>query len=162
MCWSSASKTHNAVRPCGELSSSGRSVKDGFWLTPEELEEAGRLLRAARSDLRAAQALAADAEQENDVVGFHAQQAVEKSIKAVLATSGVEIPYTHDLSYLLEIVAEHVAAIPESVAQTRWLTPWAVAIRYGTADARLDRAAAVAVATDAVDWAAAAVSLGPA
>src|ERR1039457_755483 len=73
MCWSSASKTHNAVRPCGELSSSGRSVKDGFWLTPEELEEAGRLLRAARSDLRAAQALAADAEQENDVVGVHPQ-----------------------------------------------------------------------------------------
>ena len=38
-----------------------------------------RLLKAARSDLRAAEALAADAEQDDDVVGFHAQQAVEKS-----------------------------------------------------------------------------------
>jgi HEPN domain-containing protein len=50
-------------------------------LTPEELDEAERLLKAARSDLRAAAALAVDVEQENDVVGFHAQQAVEKSIK---------------------------------------------------------------------------------
>jgi len=129
-------------------------------LTPEELEEAGRLLRAARSDLRAAGALAADAEQENDVVGFHAQQAVEKSIKAVLATSGVEIPHTRDLSFLLEIVAEQDVAIPKSVAQAQWLTPWAVAIRYGTAEARLDRAAAVAVAPDALDWAAAAAGPG--
>ena len=44
-------------------------------LRPEQLEEAARLLRAARSDLRAATLLAADVEQEDDVVGFHAQQA---------------------------------------------------------------------------------------
>ena len=47
-------------------------------MTPEELEEVQRLLKAARSDMRAAEALAADAEQDDDVVGFHAQQAVEK------------------------------------------------------------------------------------
>jgi len=59
-------------------------------------------------------------------------------------------------------VAEQDVAIPKSVAQAQWLTPWAVAIRYGTAEARLDRAAAVAVATDALDWAAAGVGPGPA
>jgi hypothetical protein len=87
-----------------EPSWNGRFVKGGSWLTPEELEEARRLLKAARSDRRAAGALAADAEQENDVVGFHAQQAVEKSI--------------------MDVADEHGSAVPERVAE--WLTPWAV------------------------------------
>jgi HEPN domain-containing protein len=145
-----------------ELSWSGRFAKGGSWLTPEELEEAGRLLKAARSDLRAAKALAADAEQENDVIGFHAQQALEKSLKAVLAASGTEIPYTHDLSFLLDVTAEQGLAVPKTVSQADWLTPWAVAVRYGTADTQLDRALAVAVATEAVQWAAGIVEVGPA
>lgn len=122
-------------------------------MTPEELEEANRLLRAARSDLRATDALAADSEQENDVVGFHAQQAVEKSIKAVLAASGVEIPYTHDVSFLLDALGDHGSPVPEVVTQAEWLTPWAVAARYGAVDASLDRSAAVSVAAHAVQWA---------
>jgi HEPN domain-containing protein len=58
-------------------------------LTPEELEEAERLLKAARSDLRAAAALAVDVEQGVTLSGSM-QPAVEKSIKAVLVVSGVE------------------------------------------------------------------------
>jgi hypothetical protein len=58
-----------------------RALRDGSSLTLEELEEARRLLKTARSDLRAAETLAPDAQQENDVVGFQSQQAVEKSIK---------------------------------------------------------------------------------
>jgi HEPN domain-containing protein len=34
-------------------------------------------------------------------VGFHAQQAVEKALKAVLALKGVEFPYSHDLDALI-------------------------------------------------------------
>jgi HEPN domain-containing protein len=128
-------------------------------LTPEESEEAGRLLRSARADLRALNALAADAKQANEIIGFHAQQAVEKSIKAVLVASGIEIPHTHDLSFLLDIVAKHAVATPESVAQADWLTPWAVAARYGTSEASLERKTAVAVADDAVDWAATAIDV---
>lgn len=70
-------------------------------MTPER-EEAARLLGAARSDQRALEVLATDPQQGNDVVGFHAQQAVEKAIKAVLAAAGAEIPFTHDLGFLLE------------------------------------------------------------
>jgi hypothetical protein len=77
---SSARKKRSGAQRSAEPSWSERFVKDGSWLTAEEFEEAQRLLKAARSDVRAAGALAADAEQENDVVGFHAQQAVEKSI----------------------------------------------------------------------------------
>ena len=123
-------------------------------MTPEGSEEAARLLRAARSDLRAAEALAADAQQEDDVVGFHAQQAVEKAIKASLVASGVEIPYSHDLGYLLDIVAQQVGDIPVSVADADWLTPWAVAARYGVTEGSLDRRAALATAIETLAWAA--------
>ncbi len=128
-------------------------------LSSEQLAEVDRLLRAARSDLRAAMALAADGEQGNDVVGFHAQQAVEKAIKIALVMSGgEEIPYTHDLSFLLDLLKYHEMEIPEALAESDWLTPWAVAARYGASDAPLDRAAALAVANEAVAWAAAFVS----
>ncbi len=64
------------------------------------------MLRAAGSDLRAARLLNADTGQSNDVIGFHAQQAIEKALKAVLVVAGEEIPYTHDLAFLLDTVTE--------------------------------------------------------
>lgn len=154
MSWFSGPKKPNADPQSGAPSSSGRFAKDGYWLTPEELEEAARLLMAARSDLRALEALAADPEQENDVVGFHAQQAVEKSLKAVIVRSSLELPYTHDLGFLLDTLAEHRVFVPEAVAQSDWLTPWAVATRYGfAATAFFDRGSAVDVARATVLWA---------
>jgi HEPN domain-containing protein len=122
-------------------------------LTPEESEEAGRLLMAARADLRAAKLLATDADQANESFGFHAQQAVEKAINLVLVASGMEIPYTHDLGFLLDLATEQALGTPESVAQADWLTPWAVAARHGASAASLDRGGAVTVAGEAVDWA---------
>jgi HEPN domain-containing protein len=133
---------------------SERSGRGGCWLTPEESEEVHRLLTAARSDLRAANALAADPDQANDVIGFHAQQAVEKAIKAVLVASGIEIPYTHDIAFLLDLAAHRADTMPDIVAQSDWLTPWAVAARYGAGDASLDRGASITVADAAIAWAA--------
>jgi HEPN domain-containing protein len=72
--------------------------------TPEELEVADLFLRKAASDLAAARALAADPDQLDDVVGFHAQQAVEKSLKAVIALRGLEIPLTHDVALLTRLL----------------------------------------------------------
>ena len=153
MCWCSLKTKQTVVLPLGELSWSAPCGKGGSSVTAEESEEAGRLLTAARSDLRAAKALAADTDQANDVIGFHAQQAVEKAIKAVLVTSGKEIPYTHDIAFLLDMVAGDVTPTPEAVAQADWLTPWAVAARYGPLVTPLDRKAAIVVADGAVGWA---------
>jgi HEPN domain-containing protein len=36
------------------------------------------------------------------VVGFHAQQAVEKALKAAIVVSGGELRRTHDLRFLIE------------------------------------------------------------
>jgi HEPN domain-containing protein len=72
--------------------------------TPEHREVAGLLLQKAREDLSAAQALIATEDQADHVIGFHLQQAVEKALKSVLADRAVEIPRTHDLGYLVELV----------------------------------------------------------
>jgi HEPN domain-containing protein len=67
---------------------------------PEHLEVAQVLLEKAQGDLAAVQLLAGDERQSDHVVGFHAQQAVEKAIKAVLVSRELEIPLTHDIGYL--------------------------------------------------------------
>lgn len=68
--------------------------------TPEEFEVADLFLRKAASDLAAARTLAVDPDQHDDVVGFHAQQTVEKSLKAVMVLRGLGIPLTHNVALL--------------------------------------------------------------
>jgi HEPN domain-containing protein len=87
------------------------------------------LLRKARNDLIAARATLATGEA-LDTVCFHAQQAAEKSLKALLALDDVEYPWRHDLGELLELVKprwREVASIEERVIA---LAPFAVAVRY--------------------------------
>ena len=121
--------------------------------TPEEFEVAGLLLRKAASDLSAARALARDPDQQDDVVGFHAQQAVEKSLKAVLAVRGFEIPRTHDLDLLTRLVARDPDDFSGALVGAKDLSPWAVATRYDDIEATLDRGAAVGVAEKILIWA---------
>jgi HEPN domain-containing protein len=97
--------------------------------TPEHLEVARLLLEKAAGDLAALKVLAGDDNQADHVVGLLAQQTVEKSIKAVLASREVEIPRTHDLGYLTKLCAGH-RSLPEDVAASQWLTPWAGGWRY--------------------------------
>ncbi len=120
--------------------------------TPEQAEVADLYLAKAASDLTAARALALDAEQQDDVVGFHAQQAVEKSIKAVLALRGHDIPRTHDLVLLTRLVSEDDNP-PTELEQAQSLSPWAVAMRYDEMEASLDRDAAIRIADAALGWA---------
>ncbi len=61
------------------------------------------LLKKAANDLVAARATLATGEA-LDTVSFHAQQAVEKSLKSILALWEVEYPWRHDLGELLELV----------------------------------------------------------
>lgn len=68
--------------------------------SPESLDLARLYLRKAHEDLNAAEILN-DADGASDaVVGFHAQQAVEKFAKAALVARGIEPPKTHDLRFL--------------------------------------------------------------
>ncbi len=121
--------------------------------TPEEVEVADLLLGKAASDLSAARVLADDANQQDDVVGFHAQQAIEKSLKAVLAVRGFEIPRTHDLDLLTRLVASGPDPFPNELRDAKALSPWAVATRYDDINATLDRGAAVEIAEKSLIWA---------
>jgi HEPN domain-containing protein len=92
-------------------------------------DHAASLLLKASHDLIAARAILA-AGDAFDTVCFHAQQAVEKSLKAVLAWREIEYPRRHDVGELLELVkplAPDVAHYAERIID---LAPYAVEIRY--------------------------------
>jgi HEPN domain-containing protein len=120
---------------------------------PEHVDLAHLLLRKARGDLAVARLVAADADPHDEAIGFHAQQAVEKSIKAVLALSRIAAPRTHDLTYLVELLDSHSIKVPMPIAEPEWLSPWAVTTRYDDLDDTLDRHAAIDAAATAIRWA---------
>ena len=125
---------------------------------PEHLELADRLLRKAASDLAATRALADDPDQLDDVVGFHIQQAVEKAVKAVLASLEIEFPRTHDIDFLVRQIAKRDIAIPDILVDARWVNMWGVMTRYEDIETVLDRAAGIEVAAVAIEWARALVA----
>ncbi len=93
---------------------------------PAELSRG--LLRKAKQDRIAVEALLAA--QALDGACFHAQQAVEKCLKAFLAHRGVQFPYTHNLTKLVEICAGLDPAFRSLLPTVAPLTPYAVELRY--------------------------------
>lgn len=93
------------------------------------LDHARGLLEKAGNDLVAAQATLATT-RALDTVCFHAQQAVEKSLKALLALYDVEYPWRRDLAELLEMVKPLMPEIVPFDARIIQLTPFAVEVRY--------------------------------
>jgi HEPN domain-containing protein len=98
-------------------------------MTPQ-LDEAEQLLGAAERDVVAFQILAANAAAPPEIVLFHAQQAVEKFIKAVFAAQGLVYPRTHDLLLLWQTANEQGLAIPAEFELLARLGPYAVEFRY--------------------------------
>jgi HEPN domain-containing protein len=87
-------------------------------------------------------------------LGFHAQQAVEKALKAVLAINGVEFPYSHDLNGLLGLCRKHKIDVPEDLSEVGRLSVFAVRLRYDAGPAaHLERDRALKWAAIAVAWA---------
>jgi len=65
-----------------------------------------------------------------DAVCFHAQQAVEKYLKAVLASQGARIPKTHDLETLLGLCLKKFPLWEALRPEAQLLTQFAVGFRY--------------------------------
>ncbi|MFB3880253.1 MAG: HEPN domain-containing protein [Armatimonadota bacterium] len=61
---------------------------------------------------------------------FHAQQAAEKYIKALLAWHQVEFPKTHEIEQLLDLLTPVDAGVARSVTAAAALTSYAVDTRY--------------------------------
>ncbi len=65
-----------------------------------------------------------------DVVAFHAQQAAEKYLKALLTRHQIEFPKTHELRRLLELLAGVEPQLVASLTDIKWLEPFGVDVRY--------------------------------
>jgi HEPN domain-containing protein len=88
---------------------------------------------------------------------FHAQQAAEKSIKAVLVRRGVEFPKTHSIARLIDLLPPDVIR-PESLLASAILTTYATTMRYPAESDDVDlsqkeRDQAVLLASDVLAWA---------
>ena len=78
---------------------------------------------------------------DDEVIGFHCQQAAEKILKALLSDLGVRFRKTHDIGWLLELIADSGCPLPAEFSGLEEFTPFAVAYRYEEYEARssLDR-----------------------
>src|SRR5437773_492940 len=85
-------------------------------------------LRLARGDMLVAHADIPGAPLE--LLCFHAQQAAEKAIKAVLLDAGVAFPHMHHLDRLLDLVEAEGISVPQEVRDAGSLTLYAVTTRY--------------------------------
>ena len=127
-------------------------------MTPS-LEEAHRFVELARADFAAFRVLAASAEIRPAIALFHAQQAVEKCLKAMLFAQRLEFRRTHDLFELAERLRASGVALPSSEESFGKLNPYAVLFRYDSQDADLMSVEeADQIAQDMLNWAAANVA----
>lgn len=66
----------------------------------------------------------------DEIIGFHAQQAVEKAAKAILVSASVTPPRTHDLVFLHQLAARETDIDIDRMELFSRLTPYAVEHRY--------------------------------
>ena len=113
--------------------------------------------RKAEIDAEALQVLAAQPHISDTVVGFHAQQAIEKSLKSVMVFNGIGEKTKHDLGRSLELLSEAGIESPPGADWLDELTAYATEFRYEDyLDAEpLDREATLALVAEVRDWAAA-------
>lgn len=97
---------------------------------PDDQRQAAELLTLAQRDQVAATALKTHPEISFSIIAFHAQQCIEKCMKAVLAKSGVTYPRTHDLDDLYELLMASGLVMPVSRELLNDITPYAVTSRY--------------------------------
>jgi HEPN domain-containing protein len=125
--------------------------------TPKGRDLAKVLARKAEGDAKAMRRLALDPEIDDEAVGFHAQQAIEKWLKAVMALHELEEARIHDLGRLLEILGKAGIGVPPGADWLDDLSIYAVPLRYADLlDAEaLDRDAVLALVGEIGEWAAA-------
>jgi HEPN domain-containing protein len=99
---------------------------------PEEAkrELVRQWLEKAEDDWRLSHRLAADSESYAEATAFHAQQAVEKYLKAFLTWHQVEFPKTHDIKRLLKLVSDCDPSLTQESSDAADLTAYAVEYRY--------------------------------
>jgi len=96
-------------------------------------------LRHAEEDFQVAQELMERDRLSYNPVGFHAQQAAEKYLKALLTRYRVAFPKTHSIRILLELALPVLPDLYDRLQAAHALTPYGVEIRYPGEDPKLNR-----------------------
>ena len=119
-----------------------------------DLDHARLMLNMAGKDLKALQGMMDVNTFANEIFGFHAQQAVEKALKAWLSLVGVDYPRIHDLEELLALLESSGDTVPKLFYALIDLTDFAVQFRYESFEAldnQLDRAEIIRQVTELVE-----------
>jgi len=95
----------------------------------KETDLARSLLSSAEKDLNAIRNMTDADSFADEIFGFHAQQAVEKTLKAWIALLGGEYPFIHDLDALLNAL-EKLGADVDALRDLVELNAFAVQFRY--------------------------------
>jgi len=84
----------------------------------------------AAGDLAVASLVLSEATSALWAAGFHAQQAVEKYLKAFLVHHQIEFPKTHNLGVLLDLIQRADGSIAAALCEATALNPYGVDVRY--------------------------------
>ena len=119
------------------------------------IELAQTLLRKAEIDLVNATVLRESCQRNREGVGFHVQQAVEKSIKAILAFHNIHFPKTHMISGLARLASDNNIDLPDTFLESHRYSIYAMGFRYDelTPHEEFDFDEAIAHATECVTFA---------
>jgi HEPN domain-containing protein len=98
----------------------------------EPLDHALELLTLADEDLASATALIGGPNTLRPAC-FHAQQAAEKALKALLAADDVVYPWTHDIGVLLNLAGSRAPGLNAYREALAGLSQYGVEIRYNIA-----------------------------
>jgi HEPN domain-containing protein len=117
-------------------------------------DQARALFDAALRDRLTLRLLRESGQAPEEVMGFHAQQACEKLINAVLVIHGVVFERTHDLAALAALCDAHGVPAPADRNALRILNNFAVRFRYDTCPAALiDIVATSSLVETLTEWA---------
>lgn len=120
-----------------------------------ERSDAATLQQLAHDDLVLVRMAVGEPGISERIAGFHAQQAVEKLMKAVLDARAIEYPFTHDLRRLRELLERSGGAPPVDPIAVNELIAYAVEQRYGGYETEpVDRAQLLALTEQVAAWAA--------
>ncbi len=93
-------------------------------------ELAELLLRKAQQNEFVIDKLISDPSSPSEVIGFHAQQSVEKRLKAVLALHGVRFAKIHEIGKILALLRKNGITYPPEFEDLDDLSPFAADFRY--------------------------------
>lgn len=93
-------------------------------------EQALLFAKKAAEDAVLLEELLASGKISNDIYGFHAQQAAEKYLKALLSEFGVSFSRTHNLLLLMDLLADTGHSLPPDFNNLDLLTPYGTLFRY--------------------------------